>query len=332
MAGSGTLLVGTPGQGVFRSVDDGETWRRASIDQGMHSDAIIRTLAVHSLSALGGQTVFAGSDLGLYRSDDAGERWQLLDTPMNRQVVWSVAFDSAHPETMIAGTGTPSSPRIFRSSDGGASWKSETVDIAPECAAVGVPRPTGIAFDPADPNDVWLGLEVDGVRRSRDGGRTWTTAAEAIGNLDVHNVAVAGGPPKTVFVLVNNDIWLSRDDGESWRALGVRQNFTPYHYPRGVTVKPDDPRVVYITLGDATPGRMGAVLRSTDTGDTWETLPLPVAPNSAMWVVHVPRSQPQTVFAGSRYGYLYRSDNSGDGFEKLWREFSEISSLAYIAG
>src|SRR5207253_314035 len=104
--------------------------------------------------------------------------------------------------------------------------------------------------------------------------------------------------------------------------LGVRQNFAPHHYPRGIAVKPGDPRVIYITLGDATPGRTGVVLRSTDTGLTWESLPLPGQPNSAMWVVHVPASQPNTVFAGTRYGHLYRSDDGGDSFQKLWREFS----------
>lgn len=328
MAHPGTLLVGTPGQGVFRSADGGESWRRGSIDQGLHSDAVIRSLAVHPDRQ---QTVFAGSDLGLYRSDDAGEGWRLLDTPMSRQAVWSVVFHPTHPETMLAGTGTPSRPALFRSTDGGESWRPETVAIAADCPAVGVPRPTAIAFDPLASEDVWLGLEVDGVRRSRDGGQTWATAAEQIGNLDVHNIAVSAGPPKTVFVLVNNDVWLSTDDGESWRSLGVRQQFAPHGYPRGIAVKPDDPQVIYITLGDATPGRTGVVLRSTDTGRTWETLALPSVPNSAMWVVHVSRTQPNTVLAGSRYGYLYRSDDGGDSFNKEWREFSEISSLAYIA-
>jgi hypothetical protein len=36
------------------------------------------------------------------------------------------------------------------------------------------------------------------------------------------------------------------------------------------------------------------------------------------------------VFAGSRYGYLYRSDDEGDSWTKLWREFSEISSVQTI--
>jgi photosystem II stability/assembly factor-like uncharacterized protein len=320
MATNGTMLVGTPGQGVFRSADDGESWQRASIDQGMHSDAIIRSLRVHPSNK---RTVFAGSDLGLYRSDDAGESWRLLDTLMNGQVVWSIVFDPTQPDTLLAGTGTPSRPALFRSNDAGATWRPEHVEIADECAAVGVPRPTGIAFDPTDSATIWLGLEVDGVRRTRDGGRSWSRAADSIHNLDVHNIAVSAGPPKTVFVLVNNDIWASTDDGESWRSIDVRKNFTPHHYPRGIAVKPDDPRVIYVTLGDTTPGR---------TGQTWETLPLPSAPNSAMWVVHLPASQPNTVLAGSRYGYLYRSDDAGERFEKLWREFSEISSIAYLPG
>jgi len=328
MAQKGAILVGTPGQGVFRSVDEGESWTRGSIGQGLHSDAIIRSLVAHPQRP---DTVYAGSDMGLYRSDDAGERWQLLDTPMNRQAVWSFAFDPNRPNTMLAGTGTPNVPGLFRSTDAGLTWAAENVDIARDCPAVGVPRPTGLAFDPTDSKKTWLGLEVDGVRRSCDGGVAWESAAGEIHNLDVHNLAVTLGPPKTIFILVNNDVWSSTDDGEHWQAMGVREQFSPHRYPRGIAIKPDDPRVVYITLGDATPGRTGVVLRSSDTGRTWTSLALPQAPNSAMWVVHTPPSAPNTVFAGSRYGYLYRSDDGGDGFRKLWRELSEISSIAFIA-
>ena len=73
-------------------------------------------------------------------------------------------------------------------------------------------------------------------------------------------------------------------------------------------------------------------MRSKDTGRTWENLPLPTPPNSAMWVVSVPSFNPQVAFAGSRYGHLYRSDDGGDSWNKLWREFSEISSVLLIPG
>jgi photosystem II stability/assembly factor-like uncharacterized protein len=245
---------------------------------------------------------------------------------MSGRTVWNIAIDDAKPGTMIAGTGTPSRPGFFRSTDGGKSWQEGKAQIAETCPAVGVPRPTAIALDPADHSSIWAGLEVDGVRRSRDGGETWELAAADIPNPDVHNVTVTGG---RVIVLVNNDVWSSDDDGATWTALGVKELF-PWHYPRGVAARPDDPRVVFLTLGDATPGRTGAVMRSTDTGKTWEALSLPGQPNSAMWTLRIPKSNPDLMFAASRYGYLYRSEDGGDSWVKLWREFSEVSSIAWL--
>lgn len=101
-------------------------------------------------------------------------------------------------------------------------------------------------------------------------------------------------------------------------------------YPRGIMVKPDNPQTIFLTIGDTTPGRNGTVMRSTDTGKTWHNLSLPVQPNTAMWVVNAQPYNPQVIFAGSRYGYLYRSDDGGESWSKLWREFSEISSIMWM--
>ena len=149
--------------------------------------------------------------------------------------------------------------------DGGKSWARLSVEIADDCPNVGVPRPTGIAIDPIDDRNVWVGLEVDGVRYSRDGGETWAKVNGQIPNQDVHNVLVVEGPPKTVFTVVNDDIWRSTDDGKSWQAARAREVF-PWHYPRGIAVRPGDPRTVFLTLGDSTPGRIGTVMRSRDAG------------------------------------------------------------------
>src|SRR5216683_1554642 len=146
MAKRGTILVGTIGQGVMMSADDGESWTRASVRQGMHSDCIVRALLPDPRRPAG---VYAGTDMGLYESDDAGAHWRLLDTPMKGSMVWSMA-------------------------------------IAADCPNVGIPRPTGIAIDPTDHRHVWVGLEVDGVRHSADGGETWTKVNGQIPNQDVH--------------------------------------------------------------------------------------------------------------------------------------------------
>src|SRR4030095_3034752 len=326
------------------SADDGESWTRASVRQGMHSDCIVRALREDARHP---EVVFAGTDMGLYRSDDRGMKWRLLDNPMKGSVVWSVAIDPIDSAVMFAGTGTPSQPRIFRSTDGGKSWAALRVAIADDCPNVGIPRPTGIAVDPTNDRNVWVGLEVDGVRYSTDGGDTWTKVNGQIPNQDVHNVLVVEGPPKTVFTVVNDDIWRSTDEGKTWHAARAREIFAwhyprgiggkpgapglrRWHYPRGTAGKPGDPRTVFLTLGDSTPGRIGTVMRSRDAGATWESLKFPVQPNSAIWTVSIPASAPDTMLCASRYGYLYRSDDGGDSWRKLWREFGEVSSVIWI--
>ena len=326
MAGDMTILVGTVGQGVMRSTDTGEAWQRVNVNQGLHSDALVRSLVSVPHRP---EVVFAGTDKGLYRSEDAGHKWRLVDSPLSDYYVWTLSIDPEEPGTMFAGTGTPTPAALFRSTDGGASWEQRPVEIAKECQNVGTPRVTGIAIDPVNRRSIWMGLEVDGVRHSIDGGDTWVAVNGAIPNPDVHNVAVAAGPPKTVFVLVNDDVFTSIDDGATWKSIGIRQAF-PWGYPRGVMVQPGSPKVVFLTIGDTTPGRIGTVMRSLDAGVTWEDLSLPVQPNTAMWVVSVQPSDPKVVFAGSRYGYLYRSDDGGDSWKKLEREFSEISSVVWI--
>jgi photosystem II stability/assembly factor-like uncharacterized protein len=326
MAKRGIILVGTIGQGVMMSTDEGESWTRASVRQGMHSDCIVRALLPDPRRP---GVVYAGTDMGLYESDDAGAHWCLLDTPLKGSMVWSMAIDPVDPNVMFAGTGTPSKPGIYRTTDAGKTWERLAVDIAADCPNVGIPRPTGIAIDPTDHRHVWVGLEVDGVRHSADGGETWTKVNGQIPNQDVHNVLVVAGPPKAVFTVVNDDVWRSTDDGMTWEAARAREVF-PWHYPRGIAVKPNDPRTVFLTLGDTTPGRIGTVMRSRDAGATWQSLGLPVQPNSAVWTVSMPASAPETVLAASRYGYLYRSDDGGDSWRKLWREFGEVSSITYL--
>ena len=326
MAKKGNILVGTIGQGVMTSTDDGESWTRASVRQGMHSDCIVRALLPDPRRP---EVVYAGTDMGLYRSDDRGLQWRPLDNPMKGSMVWSLAIDPVEPSVMFAGTGTPSKPGIHRTTDDAKSWQQLSVDIAAECPNVGIPRPTGIAIDPTDHRHVWVGLEVDGVRHSADGGETWTKVNGQIPNQDVHNVLAVAGPPRAVFTVVNDDVWRSTDHGATWHAARAREVF-PWHYPRGIAVKPDDPKTVFVTLGDTTPGRVGTVMRSRDAGATWQALGLGVQPNSAMWTVSIPAAAPDMVFAASRYGYLYRSDDGGDSWRKLWREFGEVSSIVWV--
>ena len=222
----------------------------------------------------------------------------------------------------------------LRSKDGGRNWVKRPVEVETECEAVGTPRFTGIAVDPLEPNHVWAGLEVDGARHSSDGGETWSIV-EVTGRRDIHNVAVTAGPPKTVFIMANREIYASTDNGQNWEPRDM-QKCLPWEYPRkenylrGIAVDPANSKRMFLSFGDFTPGTSGASAQSEDFGICWRLLRLPVEPNSTMWTFGTNSDDPNILLAASRYGYLYRSDDAGKSWTKLRRELSEIAAVCWL--
>jgi photosystem II stability/assembly factor-like uncharacterized protein len=326
-----TIIVGTIGQSIMRSEDNGQTWVRIGPRRGFPYEASVRCLALHPRES---NIIFAGTERGLYRSDDRGANWQCIDSALNSFYIWALAIDPVNPDIMFAGSGTPTPAAIFRSTDGGKSWERRPADIATECENVGSPRVTAIAVDPVDHKNIWMSLEVDGTRQSRDGGQTWELV-EVTGRRDIHNVAVTPGPPKTVFIIANREIYASRDDGTRWDTLGM-QTSLPWEYPRketylrGIVVHPADSKSLLLGFGDFTPGSSGAMARSGDLGRSWKLTPLPVEPNSTVWTFGTNAADPDIIFAASRYGYLYRSDSGGASWTKLRRELSEIAAVCWL--
>jgi photosystem II stability/assembly factor-like uncharacterized protein len=316
-----TLCVGTVGSGLWLSRDGGHSWRR--IGRGLSGESRIFGLAVHPEEP---HTIFAGADDGLYQSHDGGQSFERLSSPMDGLDVWKIAFDPSDPDTVFAGT-RPAA--LFRSRDGGESWQRLTADIAEECPNVGVPRVTALAVDPADPDIVWAGIEVDGVRRSLDGGETWTRIAGGLDDPDIHDVAVLpanGGA--AVLTSTPREIFRSTDQGESWQGLGVGRHFE-LRYCRGLALKADDPETIFVATGDAAVGSTGAIQRSTDGGRSWRELPLPCMPNSPVWAFATHPADPGLIFACSHYGEVFATRDAGDSWAKLPREFTEIRTLAW---
>ena len=65
-------------------------------------------------------------------------------------------------------------------------------------------------------------------------------------------------------------------------------------------------------------------------GKSWTLLNLPGEPNSTIWTFGVHAAAPEVIFAASRYGYLYRSDDGGASWRKLRRELSEIAAVCWF--
>jgi photosystem II stability/assembly factor-like uncharacterized protein len=321
MTGNFTLCVGTVGSGVWVSPDGGESWRRVMRD--LWSESRVFGLTVHPKEP---RTIFAGADTGVYRSHDGGLTFDHLDSPMNSLDVWKIAVDPVEPDTIFAGT-RPGG--LFRSTDGGAHWQKLNVDMAEECANVRVPRVTALTVDPTDHRVVWAGVEVDGVRRSTDSGDTWTRITEGVPDPDIHDVTINVNGKTTVLTTTPHEIFASTDTGKTWHGLGIERHF---HLPycRALTAKADDPNTWFVATGDGAAGSTGAIQRSTDGGKTWRPASLPVEPNSPIWSFATHAADPERIVACSHYGELYASDDGGDSWRKLKREFTEIRAIAWV--
>jgi photosystem II stability/assembly factor-like uncharacterized protein len=184
--------------------------------------------------------------------------------------------------------------------------------------------------DPLEPHHIWAGIEVDGVRRSQDGGDTWTKVTGGITDPDIHNLAITIGPPKTLLTITPREIFASTDDGVSWEAVKASQQVS-IPYCRAVAVKTDDPQVLYLGNGESAFGGRGALHRSRDRGRTWESLPLPVVPNGTVWDLATHASDPNFLMASTVNGQVFCSDDAGASWSKLPREFGEVHALAWVA-
>ena len=97
MALNSILYAGTSGQGVWRSVDNGETFQRRCA--GMFMEAEVRAL-VSDPSDPG--VLYAGTDAGLYRTANGGEHWVRMDAPFDPGSGWHQVLGLGSPTGELA--------------------------------------------------------------------------------------------------------------------------------------------------------------------------------------------------------------------------------------
>jgi photosystem II stability/assembly factor-like uncharacterized protein len=130
-----------------------------------------------------------------------------------------------------------------------------------------------LAVDPHDRDTVFVGLRDGGVRRTTDGGRTWTDCglpasqvfAVAVGAAD--GVVYAGTEPSALY--------RSDDGGQTWRELETllalpsqpTWSFPPRPWTshvRWIAPSPHDAGLILVGI------ELGGLMRSTDGGVTWQ--------------------------------------------------------------
>lgn len=330
-----TLLVSTDGQAIMRSHDGGTNWYRINVGQDLEYDDCVRCLLVDPRQ---NGAIWAGSERGLFRSEDCGAHWHQVDCALNGFAVWKLAVSESNPDYMYAGTGSPTRAAFFRSTDGGKTWEQTDLLMPERCAGVSRPRMLALAVNPRDPLDVWVGVEEGGLFRTLDGGDTWARLDEEwphhAGNSDIHDIVILPAPADQqdiVLVLVVNALYRSTDGGQTWTRMHARETWG-LRYARVLLRKPGSDRELAIGIGDGTPGNTAAVLVSADAGATWAPGKLDYQPNSCLWAFGANPALPDLMMAGTKFGHLFISEDSGRNWVKQRREFSEITGMTWVPG
>ena len=360
MSGDVTILTGSISEGLWASWDSGESWQRPAIQVPEWSNAAesdVRALAIspHDPAEIWASCTGAPGEPVILRSTDGGESFGMIPAPIGGCEVWSIGLDPHNRDTVFVGI-RPAG--IFRSRDAGATWEKLETD-APQFCPVGSTRLTSFAFHPDRPGDVWGSIEIGALLHSRDGGDSWERVFQdgaedtlrgsdylalatsvfkvdddsgiAALQADTHCVTLSVDADSTTVITTGPIGMFFGAEAKDW-AFNRFPKMTPSvdgFYTRGAVVKSDDPNTIFVGTGDVTPGTAGVIQRSTDRGKTWA----PVGPevNSIIWDVDTHSSAPDTIVAVSVYGKVLISNDGGDNWRKVDREFGELRSLAVTA-
>lgn len=316
------IYVGTIGEGVWRSLDGGQTFARAA--DGMFVECHVRALAVHPDDD---RLLYLGSEQGLFRSTNGADSWEQVDSPINGRQAWSILIPPRRPDAVFVGV-CPS--RIFRSLDRGETWIECAADLRRDCPRIMHTRVTTLEADPDDPDVFWAGVEIDGIHRSADGGRTFQRwPGEGLLSQDIHDLLLLRHDAGRVMLAATNaDLHRSTDDGRTWNPLSLQKSH-PWQYCRTLAQPVGLPGAALLGFGNGPPGSEGLVGVSRDGGATWQAARFPGRANSTIWNFAVHGADPKLIYASSVSGEVYRSADAGASWERLSREFGEIRALAW---
>jgi photosystem II stability/assembly factor-like uncharacterized protein len=277
------------------------------------------------------ETVFAGTNDGVWRSTDRGATFRRTSFP-DKKEVWCFMVDSRDPKRIFAGA---SPIDVYRSDDGGASWrKLPTPQIGTHCKGPFASRVMRLAQHPTRPDEIFAALEINGVMHSTDGGETWQDCSAGLiklselphlkskivsdttaeGMLDGHAITINPADPDSAIVALRMGLFRTADQGKSWQDMEVRR-FSPTTYGRDVKASLSEPNALYAALSVAAASHDGGLYRSDDGGKSWKRFDK-VQVHGTIMSIGLHHSDPQQVYIGARYdGEIFGTQDGG----KTWQ-------------
>ena len=264
------------GNGVYKSTDAGKTWKHLGLETTKQIGRIIvdpknpNTVFVAAL----GNVYAPNADRGVYRSRDGGATWQkvlfknddvgaidLAFDPVDSKIVYATLWNVRRPPWFIYAPANGPGGGIYKSLDGGSTWKEISEGIPLEGRGH-----IGIAVAPANRNRIYAVVDAKegGVFSSNDAGATWTRLSsdkrlwdrgwyfEKI-NVDPKN--------QDIVYVMNTSTYRSTDGGKSWTPIKGAPGGDDYHQ---IWINPDDPKRMIVASDQ------GAIV-TVDGAVTWSS-------------------------------------------------------------
>ena len=263
------------GDGVYKSVDGGQTWKNMGLSKSEHvSDIIIHPTNpdIVWVSAQG-PLWSGGGERGLYKTTDGGETWKQVLTPADKWTgVTSLLIDPRNPDKLYAATwarqrsigayvGTNEGAGIHTSNDGGETW-TELKTGLPE----GNMGKIGMAISPMNPDVIYATIETDnrggGFYRSADQGASWTKMSDEVGGgtgPHYYQEIFADQHQFDRVYIASNYSKVSDDGGKTWTPINTKRKHVDDH---AMAFHPTDPDFVLM-------GSDGGIYMSHDRMANW---------------------------------------------------------------
>jgi photosystem II stability/assembly factor-like uncharacterized protein len=260
------------GDGVYRSIDGGRSWKAAGLAETRHVGRILvhpsnpETAYVAAVGHLWG----SNSERGVFKTTDGGQSWTKTLSVDDDTGATDIVMDPENPDTLFAAMyqrqrkawgfngGGPGSG-LYRTRDGGATWTRLTSGLPP-----GDRGRIGLDIFRGDPRLVYAVVEAvgrdSGVYRSIDGGDTWTLWS-TLNPRPMYFSQIRADPRdrNRVYLLGSNrGFYMSDDGGKTFRDV-----FSAVHSEdHALWIDPDDTNHLIV-------GGDGGVSISWDRGQTW---------------------------------------------------------------